>query len=158
MAKFVPSDHVERLEYDFTEYGGPEGVIMEPTTGRVNGFFSDMKAMMNQVKDLQAVAKDFDIEEMSDEQMIEKMSQVDEAEAKASVFQKQTIENLAVLCGAERQEDGSVVGGAPSVDDLNLLPYRVLQAFSQWLMGEIRPKATTPGSRPSPQDRRTRTS
>lgn len=158
MAKFVPSDHVERLEYDFTEYGGGEGVIKEPSTGKVNGFFADMKAMMKQVKELQAVAKDLDIEDMSDEQMIEKMSQVEEAEAKGSEFQQQTIENIAVLCGAERQEDGSIVGGAPSVEDLQKLPYRVLQAFSQWLMGEIRPKATTPGSRPSPEDRRARTS
>lgn len=151
MAKFVPSQHVERLEYDFTEYGGGEGVITEPSTGKVNGFFKDMKSMMKEVSALSQVAKDLEVEDMSDEQMIEKMSKVDEAEAQGSEFQRRSIENIAVLCGAERveQEDGSfvVVGGSPNMEDLEKLPYRVLQAFSTWLMGEIRPKRTTPASK-----------
>lgn len=162
MAKFVPSQHVDRLEYDFTDYGGTEGVIPEPSTGKVNTFFTSMKAMMKEVGELQKLAQGLDIEEemdLTDEETIAKMTQVEEATEGASKFQLLTIENLAILCGAERDEEtGVVTGGSPSVEEFQKLPYRVLQAFSQWLMGEIRPKATTRDSRPSPQDRQRRTS
>ena len=147
MAKFVPSEHVERLEYDFTEYGGSTGVIPEPSTGRVNGFFRDMKSMMREVSALQSLVKDLDVEEMSEEDMVAKMSQVEEAEAVGSEFQQRSMENLAILCGATRNDDGTIEGGTPGVAEFELLPYRVLQAFSTWLMGEIRPKKETPGTK-----------
>lgn len=152
MGKFKPSEHVDRLEYDFTDYGGKEGVIPEPSTGRVNTFFASMKAMMKDVQALQATAKDLeadiDIEDMTDEAMIEKMSKVDEAETGAVEFQQRSIENLAILCGGNRNEETGVVeGGSPDMDEFAKLPYRVLQAFSSWLMGEIRPKKTTPAGK-----------
>jgi hypothetical protein len=155
MAKFVPSDHVEALEFDFTEYGGREGRITEPTTGSVNKFFKNMKNMVKEVNALQrevGIDADTDeIKEMTDEEVAAQVAAMDESEAKIGKFQVRTIENIAELCGAVREvdEDGNerVVGGSPSVDDLTLLPYRVLQAFSTWLMGEIKPKKTTPGSK-----------
>lgn len=148
MAKFIPSQHVESLEYDFTEYGGSEGKIPEPSTGRVNGFFADTKAMMKEVQALSHLTKDLEVEDMTDEQMMERMSKVEEAEAGASEFQKRTIGNLAVLCGGEYDEaTDSVIGGSPSVEDFEKLPYRVLQAFSQWLMSEIRPKKAAPAGK-----------
>jgi hypothetical protein len=157
MAKFVPSQHVETLEYDFTQYGGSEGVIPEPTTGKVNGFFKATKDMVKEVNALRGVIEDVEVENMSDEDMIARMAKIDEAEEASSEFQKRTIENLAILCGAERQYNAdheerglpeyNVVGGSPSFQDFEKLPFRVLQAFSQWLMNEIRPKRTTPGTK-----------
>lgn len=151
MAKFVPADHVEALEFDFTEYGGREGRITEPTTGTVNKFFKNMKNMMKEVNALQReIGADPD-KELTDEEVAAQIAQMDESDAKIGQFQVRTIENIAELCGAKREvdEDGNerVVGGSPSVDDLSKLPYRVLQAFSAWLMGEIKPKRTTPGSK-----------
>lgn len=149
MGKFIPSEHVERLEYDFTEYGGSTGTITEPSTGAVNGFFKSMKSMMKEVNALKKVVEDLDIEEMDSDALAERMAKVDEAEAGASIFQQRTIELIAELCGAKRveNEDGSytVTGGSPSVDDLSKLPYRVLQAFNGWLVREISPKKATPG-------------
>lgn len=145
MAKFIPKEHIEALEYDFTEYGGTDGVIAEPTTGRVNAFFKNMKGLIKDVNALQKSVKDFDEDEMSDEELAERVAQMDEAEGAASEYQVRTIEYLAELCGATRDDDGNMVGGSPSMEDLSKLPYRVLQAFSAWLMGEIRPKKTTPG-------------
>lgn len=151
MAKFNASD-IEVLEYDFEKFGGGSGEINEPTTARVNGFFRDMKNMFKEVQSLQAQAKgmDVEVEEMDDEALAEAVGKVDEAEAGASEIQQRMIENLAVLCGGEFVDDGVgqqvVVGGAPSLDALNTLPYRHLQAFSKWLIGEISPKKTTPGS------------
>lgn len=158
MAKFVPSEHVESLEFDFTEYGGRSGPITEPTTKTVNQFFKNMKNLMKEVKSLQRNLKDLNIEEMDEEALAEHVGKVDESTANTEDFQRKTVEYLAELCGGVREAqevtDGDdnvirvnsvVVGGSPSVDDLSALPYRVLQAFSQWLMEQIKPKGTTPG-------------
>lgn len=158
MAKFDAGTAVETLDYDFTAFGGGEGTISEPTTGQVNGFFKDMKKMIKEVKALQKQAKGLEAvdleEDLTDEQVAETMGKMDEAEAGADQFQHRTIEALARLCGASWEvneadpEDRTLVGGSPSMEQLQTLPYRHLQAFSEWLMGEIRPKKTTPGTGP----------
>lgn len=151
MAKFDAGTAVERLEYDFTAYGGGAGNIHEPTTKDVNRFFKQMKGLMKDVNRLRSSAEameDVELENMDDDALAEKMASIDKAEEGASEFQGKTIEYLAELCGAKRDEEtGEVTGGEPSIDDLRLLPYRVLQAFSAWLMEEIKPKRTTPGTK-----------
>lgn len=152
MAKFDAGTAVERLEYDFTTYGGSEGFISEPSTGRVNDFMASMRGMMKNIKSLQSSAKKFEnVEEMDDEALADSLGDIDEASDAASEFQNRSIEFLAILCGAERivHEDGSVTieGGEPSYDDLQRLPHRVLQAFTQWLMQEIRPKKEAPATK-----------
>ncbi len=151
MAKFNPRDHVDSLEYDFTEFGAGEGVVPEPSTGKVNQYFNEIKAIAKDVRGLQAQAKNFEsIEELSDEEAMETLDSVEEVQSGASEFQLRMMEALAVLCGGEwvdneDDEHKHVEGGTPSLEDLQKLPYRVLQAFNQWLMGEISPKRTTPG-------------
>lgn len=159
MAKFDARTAVEALEFDFEAYGGSKGPINEPSTGRVNEFFANMKSLMKEASALQATAKDLQVEEtddLDDEQLAAKMEGIGEAEGQAIGFQSKSIEYLALLCGAQyediRDGDGNIietriVGGAPSVEDLNCLPFRVLQAFTQWLMGEIRPKKAVPAGR-----------
>jgi len=161
MAKFNAATAVESLDYDFTAYGGGEGVVPEPSTGAVNTFFNNMKILAKEVTALSELAKEVDVEGMTDEDLAKHMASIDEAQAGAEHYQRKTIENLAELCGGVREFEEihtesaeepvtkieTVVGGSPSVDDLSKLPYRVLQAFSQWLMGEIRPKKTTPGTK-----------
>lgn len=150
MARFDAGTAVDTLDYDFKAYGGSVGTIHEPSTGSVNRFFKNMKAMVKEVNALNTTVKDLKVEELSDEELESAMVKMDEAEAGASVYQTRSIEYIAELCGATREtvEDPEnpgrmievVNGGTPSVDDLTLLPYRVLQAFSTWLVGEIRPK------------------
>lgn len=149
MAKFVAGQAVENLDYDFTDFGGEEGTVPEPSTKTVNTFFKNMKNIVKEAKALSAVAKDINIEGMDDEQLMEAMSNVDENEEAAFEFQRRTIGALALLCGAEEVEDEEtkevkIVGGSPSFADLEKLPYRVLQAFSQWLMEAIKPKREAP--------------
>lgn len=160
MAKFNAGTAVESLDWDFTAFGGGEGTISEPTTGAVNAFTKNVKGMLKEVKALQKSAQGLDdmidIEEMDEAELAEKMGKVDEASEGAELFQRKTLEHLAELCGAKREvvsEPGEeyrdrLVGGSPSLEQLEKLPYRHLQAFSQWLMGEIRPKKTTPGTGP----------
>jgi hypothetical protein len=161
MAKFKAAEAVETLEYDFEGFGnGAKGVIQEPTTGLVNGFFKNMKAMMRDVQSLQNAAKglsDIDTDkEMTDEELAEQMEKIDEAEAGSDLLQQRSVENLAILCGAEWVPDdpddpdtteGHYVGGSPTLEDLQSLPFRHLNAFTQWLIGEIRPKKDRPAGK-----------
>lgn len=161
MAKFVPSEHVERIEYDFTEYGGGAGVIPEPTTKKVNDFFHNMKVMVREVQVAQKALKDKagqledidDIEELDDERLAGAMDAMDEVEGATGEYQRRTMENIAVLCGGEwvePEEEGgvwTVSGGSPDLPALQTLPFRALQAFSTWLVKEIQPKKTAPGTR-----------
>jgi hypothetical protein len=155
MAKFNAATAVEKLEYDFTHYNGGKGGINEPTTGRVNSFFANSKALIKEVREIKGMAEQLegvDIDSLSDEDSAKVLNQIDEASAGAELFQQRTVENLALLCGAEWVEGDEktppeLVGGAPSFDELSRLPYRVLQAFSEWLIQQIQPKRRTPASK-----------
>lgn len=159
MAKFDAGTIVERLEFDFSDFGGPTGVIQEPTTRRVNAFFKSTKDTIREVQDLRKSAE-FDsvnIEEMSEAEVAEALGKVDEASEGATRMQERTVENLAILCGADvvyRDSEGNVIrgdevpadatrtieGGSPTFETLDNLPFRVLQAFTTWLIDQIRPK------------------
>lgn len=162
MAKFDAGQAVERLEYDFTAYDGGKGPIQEPTTGRVNSFFANSKALIKEIKTMKGMAESLEgvnLEDLSDEDSAKVFSQIDEASDGAQLLQRRTVENLALLCGAEWVEnppeseseehnpEPELIGGNPSFDELNALPYRVLQAFSEWLIKEIQPKKKTPAGK-----------
>lgn len=143
MARFNAATAVETLDYDFTAFGGGEGVIPEPSTGAVNRFFKDMKKLIKEVKKLQKAMEDVNLE---NEDEVAELPDLDEDDS-TSEFQEQTLVLIAELCGAKRDDDGELIkeSGTPSFNDLEKLPYRVLQEFSKWLMESIRPKKTTPG-------------
>lgn len=153
MAKFNAGEQVERLEYDFEDFGGPKGFVTEPSTGTVNRFFKNMKSLLKEVRRIQKEVEGDDHneeEEMSDEDALTAMKAMDENEEAIDIMQAKTVEYLAELCGATRDPDTGdldMSSGSPSGDALSKLPYRVLQAFSQWLMEQIKPKRTTPGTR-----------
>lgn len=148
MAKFDAAD-IEDLEYDFTKFGGGKGVIVEPSTKKVNKFFGSMRDMMKNVKELRGIVENADVETEEGINAIEQALEGD-AIGQMEELQDQTMVLVAELCGAERENTdrgpntGEIIrqSGAPSLEDLEKLPYRVLLNFNQWLMGEIRPKAT----------------
>lgn len=150
MAKFNASTAVERLEYDFTEYGGGEGVIPEPTTDAINHFFNEVKGIMKDTKAVRELmaASENGAGDISDEDAAVLLESVGDASEFTTKMQFRMVEAVAVLCGGTFDEgQDKIVGGQPSVDDLRGLPFRVAQAFNQWLMGELRPKAATPGTK-----------
>lgn len=168
MGTFNSGEKVDRLQYDFTDHGGGTGIIPEPKTKTVNRYFDSVRSMVKEVRGLkqQAELANKSADELSEEEMASLLESVDELTAKTSEFQERTMEALAILCGADRYdedehpdeyfqyggektEDGSgfvIHGGSPTYEELLDLPMRVQQAFNQWMIGEIRPKATTPGS------------
>lgn len=133
MAKFDAGLSVESLDYDFTAFGGKEGTIQEPSTAKVNTFFNRMKELMREVSAMQSKFQDLEDDDLDGEALADKIGQVEEATAGAEEYQSKSIQYLAELCG-----------NSPSVEELEMLPYRVLTAFTQWLVGEIRPKKDTP--------------
>lgn len=164
MAKFDAATAVELLEYDFTKFGGTKGEVQEPTTGQVNAFFAEMRLVIQEVRAMQGKTGDMggSTDGMSEEEIADRMAAIEEASEGAQHYQTRTVELIAQLCGAEWQDQGEdarvLVGGAPSFDDVSRLPYRILQAFSKWMVESIRPKEETPATRPLPQDRKRKSS
>lgn len=162
MTKFVAGEVLEPMEWDFTDFvPGATGVVPEPTTGRLNGYRSMIKRLAHDVRELrgQSGFEDLDPESMDEDEALETLDSMDEQMAISEGFQQRTIEAVAYLCGADWTEpdDGSepeLVGGSPDLDTLQKLPYRVLQAFSRWVMGELTPKSETGETpkRPTPTD------
>lgn len=154
MAKFDAGTAVENLEFDFTKFGGGSGEITEPSTAAVNNFFRGLRGLMGEVRGLQAEAENLsNLEEMSDEDMLKQVDKIDEATEGASKYQLRTMEMIAELCGAQwlpedaDPEDKVLTGGSPSLEQLQTLPFRHLQAFNKWLIEQIQPKRETPGSK-----------
>lgn len=152
MGKFKATEAVDRLEFDFEDVGnGAKGFIPEPSTALVNGFMKNMKDLVREASNISRRAKglqELDEDALEGEDLEKHMAAIDEFTAEADKFQDQSVEYLAVLCGAEWDEaTESYKGGSPSLEDLQSLPYRHLQAFSAWLMGEIRPKKDQPAGK-----------
>lgn len=153
MAKFDAGTAVEVLEYDFTAYGGTAGVIPEPTTAAVNRFFGQVRGIATRARAAQASLKSAQtLEEgggdVSNEEAMETLSSLgDEAGSIMQQTQDEMVQALAYLTGghyegpADASDDDRLwVDGTPTKKELQDLPFRVLQKFSEWLMGEINPK------------------
>jgi hypothetical protein len=150
------------MDWDFTDFGGGVGVVPEPTTKRLNGYRSMIKRIAHDLKEFRGEnpgLDEIDPETMDEDEALDTIDSMDEQMAISEGFQQRSIEAIAFLCGAEwtgeeEDEDRTLVGGSPDLDNLQRLPYRVLQAFSRWLMGELSPKSETGGTptRPTPTD------
>lgn len=140
MGKFVAATAVEALEFDFTKYeDGAEGVIPEPSTAQLETYFESMKEMVKGIRTLQSKAKSLTVskeagEDVSDEEMDEILAEMDEVSF--AEFQNEMAGAVAELCSQ-----------TPSTDLINKLPFRVKQAFIQWITGEFRPEGQAPTTR-----------
>lgn len=128
MAKFDASKAVEALDYDFTAFGGGVGVIPEPTSGQVEGFFNTIKQLAKEVK-----AKQGSLEAVNEVDAADTLAEMDDNFM--SEYEAEMSEAIAELCS-----------GTPNADEVNRLPFRVRTAFIQWLVGELRPEGTRPAT------------
>lgn len=129
MAKFNAGTAVESMDYDFTDFGGSTGTIPEPTSTLVDGFFSRVKALAQEVRSNLGGN-------------VEDLSETEAADALASMdglgmedYERNLAEAISDLCQSK-----------PSVEELMLLPFRVRAAFMQWLIGQLRPEAPRPAT------------
>jgi hypothetical protein len=134
MSKFDAGIAVERLEYDFTAFGGTAGVIPEPSTGTVQTFFDTLQALASEIRGKMAGVEGKDLEEISEEEAADVVAQMDDNIA--GEYQTKMNAAIAELCG-----------GTPSLEEISGLPFRVLGAFTQWLTGELNPNRTPAASK-----------
>lgn len=141
---FNAATEVEDLNFDFTKYGGPVGTIAEPSVEQVADFWAEYTGL---VRGAQArVAKTLKDRTGADGEVIE---QTDE-EIKEEILngKHMSVETahernklLAKLGGATVNEAGVVVGGSPTLEEIEMLPARIQLAFEGWLIASLNPQA-----------------
>jgi len=122
MAGFNAATAVDPLDFDFSKYGGPTGVIPEPSTKQVEAF-------LNTAQDVAKLLGIAPGQALS----VESISAIpqDAAEKMNALMTERVLE----LCAGEITEE-----------DLDKLPFRVRSAFTAWLAGELAPDPTTPAA------------
>lgn len=116
MSGFDAGTVTDAMTYDFTAFGGGSGTIPEPTSDQIVQFFEEYGANLRQI------AAEGETEEETTEDRV----------AKANARNARTKEIFARLCS-----------DTPSKDDFDKLPHRVMVAFVAWMMGQLRPEAST---------------
>ena len=133
MPKFDADSIGGDIEYDFTKWNGPKGVVPEPPRGLVNDM---MKKVSAAFKELGVSDKD----NLTPEDVADTMNEVEDDE----MFQKLTDKLVEILA--------EVCSGSPSKEALAALPYRPFMGFFGYLIGNLtNPEGSTPGTNNSPR-------
>lgn len=152
MPKFSSSTIGGRIEYDFREWGGPEGVVPEPPRMAVKKFMSGVQKIFKDLglKEDSESSDENEEELISPNELVNTMNDIDDEE----IFERLTegiTGEMAILCGAtrmeketgEKNEQGFPVvefeysGGSPSYDVLKALHYRPFMGFFGYLMEHL---------------------
>jgi hypothetical protein len=107
--KFDAGKEIQDIEYDLSKFGGPVGVVEEPSQISIRKFAKQAEDMFGS-------------------------SDPDEINKKMS---SQTTEEAFEMLDAQMGMISELCGGTPTVEDLQKLPARVLKAFLGYLMGEL---------------------
>lgn len=131
---FSITDAVDALTYDFRPYCDAHGVVPEPSPLQIRRFQRVMNETQQQIIAMSRTINNLDDLENQIEVMGAVLDMVHETGAdsdEGSEIERNLMEGMAAVCS-----------GTPSVEDLNSLPYRGLQAFAGWLVGKfISPEA-----------------
>lgn len=138
MGKFNAGTAVEVLEYDFTDYVPDcKGSIPEPSTEQLDAYFNAIRDLAKNVQNLRAKAEraeHAEDNELSNDEVDAILAEMDDLSI--SKYTGEMTVAIADLCS-----------GQPSKEQIEALPFRVKQAFLQWVTGEFRPEAGAPTSR-----------
>lgn len=127
---FNAATAVDPLDWDFTTYkGGKKGTIPEPSDTAITEFQKELQRAMAEVTDM---FKGMDPKNIKPEQMAAAMEALDKVDMAKVNGQIKTA--VAKLC-----QDN------PNKAQLDLLSYRVLNAFVQWLQSELSPEGRSAG-------------
>lgn len=128
MAKFNAATAVESLDYDFTAYKPDAvGVVPEPTTKQIQAYFDAVRNIAKTMQSLKSDVEQANSGNLPDEEVAAILSKMEELDI--ATYQDEMKDATVALCS-----------GTPSREDLDVLPFRVLQAFMQWITGEFRPE------------------
>lgn len=150
MTKFNAAEVVEALEFDFTAFNGPQGVIPEPSTKAINQFFKTVKGVMKDTRQMRALLEDAggDLDKVDADKASAVMLAAMEDDSLTDTMQVIMVDAVAQLCGNSQNEEGAWDDkGTPTRQQIFDLPFRVQQAFTQWLVSEISPKKEASGTK-----------
>lgn len=134
MPKFNADSIGGELEYDFSRWGGPQGVVPEPPRFAVNKMLKGVNAAF---KDLGLIEEDNE-DTITADGVADTMNKIEDEE----IFEKLQDRLLEVIA--------EVCAGSPSREVLEKLPYRPFQGFFGYLVGSLtNPEASTPDTKNS---------
>lgn len=135
MPKFDASSIGGDLEYDFSKWGGPTGVVPEPPRSGVNKL---MKRISKAFKETGLRDEDADDDSLTPDEVASTMDKVEDEE----IFEKLNLELLEALA--------DICAGSPSREALDALPYRPFMGFFGYLIGNLtNPEGSRPGTNSS---------
>lgn len=123
MPKFDASTIGGDIEYDFSKWGGPSGVVPEPPRNAVSKMMRQISAAFKEygLRDDNA-----DDDSLTPDDVAKTMS---DAEDDEETFEKLSVTLLDAVAG--------VCGGSPSREVLDALPYRPFMGFFGYLIGNL---------------------
>lgn len=133
---------VEKLEYDFSAFGGGSGVIAEPSDKLLGDFMAGLK-------DIAALAQKLvpDLDGIPDDPAPADIAVVlDQLDTDSYV---QVMEKMAALHSA-------LCSGTPAEEDILRVPPRIRMLFYGWLQREVMNPEPLPGAGKTPQVTRLR--
>lgn len=137
MPKFDGASIGGDLEYDFSRWSGPTGVVPEPPRAAVNTL---MKSISVAFKDLGLRDEDETDDSLTPNDVEKTMNQIEDEE----LFEKMNEKLLDALA--------KVCAGSPSRENLEALPYRPFMGFFGYLIGNLtNPEGSKPGTTSSPR-------
>lgn len=118
------------MDWDFTSWGGGKGTIPEPSEKAITTYYKDLRKAVSEFQGVQEAGSKDNLSQKEIDELMKAMEDIDIAKINGEVKKA-----VAKLCQNQ-----------PSITELNRLPYRVLNAFVQWLQGELSPEAKSAGT------------
>lgn len=131
MAKFNAADAVEPLEYEFRPYSEAKGVVPEPTDDQVAEFYANLGKTLENA--------------LGDDDRLQGVDLTDPTQV-GRLFLTLTADDHKKMSKSLLELHAAVCGGQPSLEELEVLPYRLRQAFYGALQGWLRPEASKPAT------------
>lgn len=137
MPKFDASTIGGDIEYDFSKWSGPAGVVPEPSRGAVSRM---MKEVSSAFKEVGLRDENADDGSLQMDEVVNTMTKVeDEDEEMFELLANKLLDSLAKVCG-----------GSPSREVLEALPYRPFIGFFGYVVGNLtNPEGTRSGTQNS---------
>lgn len=153
MAKFVAESAVEEMAWNFTKYGGGEGVIPEPSDLAIERFLRKFNIIITQVSRSAAnKAAEADAELMirTDDQGKERLLTFEESIEVLKKIDVSETNTSPEVSDAMLDLVANLTKGNPTKAQIKKLPNRVRGAFYGWLIGQLtNPEYSAAVTRPS---------
>jgi hypothetical protein len=126
MAGFDSGTAVEAMDFNFEAHGGPKGVIPDPSQKKMRKFQRAAGEIQREFKLLMKANEDDDKNPTLSAEELNALAD------KADALSDKLDDVIAEMCS-----------GIPSAEEVHKLPHRVKMAFTEWLMEQFRPEAST---------------